>query len=416
MSRWTLSCVAVFCAMLAPALAAATPVEASVDARDIVALERLSQTAASAEERNLATGAALALRRKDDAALAVLVPLAGSQAPRDLRAEAYIAACEVYLRQGRFSETYNALKAAQTLSSEPLQNEVIQTMEFAQVLSGVTPMAVAHKAAGRLPVTRDMAGMANVSVKINGQVQNAVIDSGAAFSTISESTAKRLGVRMMEKATTVASASKDAVVTRVGIADRLEFGDAVLTNVVFAVLPDADLTFAGGKYKIDAIMGLPVFVALDRIEVASEAGQESLIYGPKPAAAKTQSNLLLAGVEPIVLVGAEKADTPLRMFIDTGAVHTSLNAKFLADYPALNQSTVNQTAHWEGAGGAATDEKARNVPELRLIVAGRPITLKDVRMKSKAEPDRHGAIGQDLLKQGRRWALDFANMSFTVSD
>jgi len=277
-------------------------------------------------------------------------------------------------------------------------------------------MAVAHMACGQLPVTRDMAGMVNISVRINGQTQIAVIDSGAGYSTVSESAAKRLRVRVLDKAATVESASIDALVTRAGIADRLEFGEAVLTNVVFAVLPDEALTFAGGKYKIDAIMGLPVFVALDRIELATEAGKESLHYGPKPAAAASEPNLLLAGVGPIVLVKAEKADTPLRMLIDTGAVHTSLNGKFMADFPALSEAAVNQTAHWEGAGGAATDEKARTVPELKLIVAGRPITLTGVRMKSQAEPDRHGAIGQDLLKQGKSWALDFANMTFAVSD
>jgi hypothetical protein len=31
-------------------------------------------------------------------------------------------------------------------------------------------------------------------------------------------------------------------------------------------------------------------------------------------------------------------------------------------------------------------------------------------------PGHQGAFGQDILKQGRRWALDFETMSLTVGD
>jgi predicted aspartyl protease len=344
------------------------------------------------------------------------MPLAQSGADKKVRVSAYIAAAEVYLRLGRFGDAYAAMKSAQTVSSEPLDSEIVQAMEFAKVLVGQTPMAVTHKASGRLDLTHDMAGLVRVPVRINGQAQDAVIDSGAGFSTLSETAAKRLGVRLFDETTSVASASKDAVATRLGVADKLEFGDAVLSNVVFVVLPDAALTFAGGKYKIDAIMGLPVFVALNRIEMASEAGKDSLYYGAKPGVAPGEANLLLAGVEPLVLVNADKASGPLRLFIDTGALHTTLNSKAVKDYPALGAAAVNAVARWEGAGGETTDEKAQTIPELTLVIAGRPITVKDIRMVSKTVVDRHGSIGQDVLKQGHRWTLDFENMRFSVED
>ena len=407
---------AAICLLCVPGWAAPSPVLASVEARDVVKLEAFGRGGASADEMRLANGAALALRRKDAAAIAALTPLAQSGADKNVRSAAYIALSEVYLRQGRFSDAYAAMKSAQTLSSEPLDKEVLQTMDFAKVLAGQAPMTVTRMTSGRLDLTHDVAGLARVPVRINGQEQDAVIDSGAGFSSLSETAAKRMGVRLLDEAASVASASKEAVATRIGVADKLEFGDAMLSNVVFIVLPDSALTFAGGLYKIDAIMGLPVFVALDRIEMANEAGKYSLYYGPKPGTAPGEANLLLVGVEPLVLVNADKANAPLRMFIDTGALYTTLNSKAVKDYPALGAAAVNAAARWEGAGGEATDEKAQRVPELTLVVAGRPITVKDIRMESKVVADRHGSIGQDVLKQGHRWALDFENMRFTVED
>ena len=408
--------VAAVCLLGVPAWAEPSPVLASVEARDVVKLEALAHGAANADEMRLASGAALALRHKDDAAIAVLMPLAQSGADKKLRVSAYIAAAEVYLRLGRFGDAYAAMKSAQAISSEPLNAEIVQAMEFAKVLMGQTPMAVSRSASGRLDLTHDMAGLVRVPVRINGQTQDEVIDSGAGFSSLSETAAKRMGVRLLGEAASVASASKEAVATRIGVADKLEFGDAVLSNVVFIVLPDTALTFAGGKYKIDAIMGLPVFVALNRIEMANEDGKYSLYYGSRPGIAPGEANLLLAGVEPLVLVNADKASGPLRLFIDTGALHTTLNSKAVKDYPALGAAAVNAVARWEGAGGETTDEKAQTIPELKLVVAGRPITVKDVRMVSKAVIDRHGSIGQDVLKQGRRWTLDFENMRFTVEE
>ncbi len=414
MFKTALRYAAVVCLMSTAASAAAPPVLKLVETRDIVALEALSRAAPAADEQRLANGAALALRHKDDAALAALLPLTQSAADKELRVSAYLTLSEVYLRQSRYADAYAAMAAAKALSDEPLDAATLQTMDFVSVLKGVKPMALIHPATGQVPITRYMGSLMRVPVKINGQAQDAVIDSGAGFSAVSESTAKALGLHMLEGAATVASASKDAVPMRIGIADRLEFGDAVLTDVVFIVLPDEALSFVGGLYKIRAIIGLPVFEKLGRLEFAQVDGKEVLYYGPKPGAAAGEPNLLLAGVEPIVLVNAAKATGPLRMFIDTGAWSTTLYAKAMQDYPAMTADAVKVADTLHGAGGETRDENARKLPELRLTIAGREIVLKGVVIHSKDEPDRHGAIGQDVLKQGKSWVIDFVNMCFAV--
>ncbi len=71
---------------------------------------------------------------------------------------------------------------------------------------------------------------------------------------------------------------------------------------------------------------------------------------------------------------------------------------------------------WEGGGGASTDPKARTRYELNLEVAGRQFKLRNVKILSSEESDRHGFIGLDLLNQGQRWVIDFKTMRFTVSE
>lgn len=390
---------------------AGTKLSQSIGANDVLALEALSSGAATGDERNLAVGAALALRHKDAAALALLEPLAENAADKEVRRAAYLAAGGVYLRQGRFAEVQRTSEAAAKIS--PLSREMVQTLEFARALADQKPMMVATRATGRLAVTRDIAGLARVSVAINGVAATPVIDTGAGFSTMSESAAKKLGVTLLAKTVSVSSSGSDAVSTRLGIAKELRFGDAVLHDVVFIVMPDSALSFSDGKYTIETIIGLPVFEALGRIELAREAGKEAFYYGSKPGA-PVFDNMILDGVQPIVLADAGEAH--LRLFVDTGATATSLNGSTLRDYPALLTGAAKATTKMQGAGGTLNDADGRKLATLRLTIAGRDFALQSIAMQSKIIDGHHGDIGQDVLKQGTRWSLDFEHMSFAVTD
>lgn len=398
-----------------PLQAEPAPLFAAMEARDIGAIEALRQNAATPDLQTLANGAALSLHRKDEAAIAALKPLAKASADAEIRAAAWLALSDIYLRQGRFAETYAAMKAGQKLSKQKLDADTLQTMEMMRVLRREAPMRLEHAASGRLEITRDMVGMLRIPVKINGHSESALVDSGAAFTTMSESAAKRLGVRVLDQAVSVGSSTKHDVANRLGVAKSLAVGDAVLSNVMIIVLPDEALTFLNGQYKVGTIIGVPVCIELGRIEVAQEAGSEAFYYGPRPAAV-VESNLLLANIAPLVLIQADKASGPLRLFLDTGANATMLNASVLKEYPELGAAAVTKAARWAGAGGETTDEKAQNLPELKLSLAGKAITLNNVSVVSEARTDRHGVIGQDVLKAGKRWALDFNAMSFVVSD
>lgn len=400
--------LAVWILLVAPAGGSA--LRDAIANRNVLALERYKGLSPSSAEGQLATGAALSLRHKDEAALAILLPLSRSAADAEIRAGACLALADIYLRQGRYAELGDALECA-----GPLNGEQRQVLEYARALSGEKPMRLTNAASGKFGARRDAAGLIRVRTEINGRRKNAVIDTDASFCVLTQSEAERLGVRILDRPLTIITATRTDQPMRLGVADRLQFGDAVLENVVFAVLPDKAMRF-GSSYNMEAVIGLPVFVALGRIELAKEEGDEYLYYGARPVSpAVSESNLILSGLDPFVLAKGPFG-AMLRLAIDTAADKTALNATVLKDYPWLADGAAKARTQWTGAGGSEWDSAARVLDELKLDIAGRPVVLRRVKVHSRGEDDRHGAIGLDVLRQGSGWVIDFEMMTFRLQD
>lgn len=384
-------------------------VAVAVRERDIVKLESLHQSATN-DEVLLATGAALALRHKDEAAAAILKPLSRSAQDEDIRAGACFALSDIALRQTRYAEARDALACVENNSGKALTGEPRQIFEDMKVLSAEEPMRVLTAAAGRLPVRRDTAGLLRVPVVINGKNSRAVIDSDASFSVLSESAAERMGVRVFDPALHILTSSRPDQIMHLGMADRFEFGDAVLTHVLFAVLPDKAMQFGPG-YRMDVVVGLPVLVALHRIALVKDEDGECLMYGSQATGASApEESLLLSGLDPFVMVRATEG-MRLRLAVDTAASKTVLNATALRDFPQLREGTSKTWAQWRGAGGASSDTGAFRRGDLTFAVAGHAVEIKHIEILSEEEPDRHGSLGLDVLKKGTQWVLDFDAMS-----
>jgi hypothetical protein len=289
-------------------------------------------------------------------------------------------------------------------------------MAFTRALRSIQPMQILHPAAGSLPFRRDRAGMIRVHVKIDGRPQEAVLDTGANFSTISASAAKRTGVRLLPQAVSVGSSTEQAVATQLGIAPRVQIGDTVLSNVVFIVLPDSALTFPHG-YRIDAIIGLPVLMTLGRLQF-SNSGAPTFSYGVRDSARSKQpdshSNLLLSGLEPLVLAHVPGATTPLRMELDSGANATGFAHNAVEDAPVLLLHAAQHVLRLGGAGGVVTERKALRLPQVALVIGGRRFTLRNVAVSSRSSAGSDGTIGQDILRQGARWILNFKSMALRI--
>jgi len=390
---------------------------AAFQANDLATLQRLSVAAANPQQRQLAAGAVRALRRQDAAARSTLTAVTRSRARRDVRAAADLALAGIDLRDGRYRACALAIRAASRLAPGLVHAGDRQTLVFAQALAGVPPMRLLQPARGTLAITPDRAGLSRVPVVIDGHAQDALLDTGAQFSTLSASAARRAGIRMLSQPVTVGSSTEQSVATRLGIASRLRIGRAVLANVVFIVLPDAALSFAHGAYTIDAIVGLPVFLALGRIGFVNGASP-AFVYGRargRTTGAAGNAKLLLSGLEPLVLTHVLGMVRPLRLKLDTGANATLLDHAALRDAPRLLAHAEGRALRLGGAGGDATDRKALRLPSLTLVISGRHIKLGNVAVTSGGGQSSDGTLGQDVLRQAGRLTLDFHAMTVSMS-
>jgi clan AA aspartic protease (TIGR02281 family) len=107
-------------------------------------------------------------------------------------------------------------------------------------------LAVVSRRASSVPYER-AAGPLLIPVSINGGTARYILDTGANFSVISESEAKRLGLKTSE---VHAHNLGDSTGTgfslgKVAVADRMEIGNSRLKNVPFMVVGD-DLDAFGG--------------------------------------------------------------------------------------------------------------------------------------------------------------------------
>jgi predicted aspartyl protease len=222
---------------------------------------------------------------------------------------------------------------------------------------------------------RDQQGLWDVSVEVNSQRGEWIFDTGANYSTVSESEARRMGLAIREVSGYTRDLGGGKHPTRLAVAGELRFGSARLHNVVFLVLADQSLIFSALQ-SIHGILGLPVMRALECVEVSADG---AITFGKAAPAARDPANLFFDGLNPIVQVG--HAGHNVQMMLDTGAVTTFL-------YPSI----LDAFAPWErdqlkganGPAGGSGQRQADLVPFIQLEPAGRTVYLERVGLLRKA--------------------------------
>ena len=270
---------------------------------------------------------------------------------------------------------------------------------------------------GSTSARRDAAGLTRIDLKINGQAQDAVFDTGANLSVLSAATARRLGVRMLGGQASVGNSVQTQVPVQVGIIDRLEIAGTTLRNVPVLVIADAQLTFrVAGGYSIPSIVGFPVMRSLGRFTV--HAGGtftvEPTPRRPDPAAVRNLSawaNELFIEVE----VGGIKV--PLHL--DSGANPSHLNSLFAMRHPKPLAGLPREQRRVAGAGGTATGEAVRwrDVP---AEIAGRrfraPAVLVEVARADGRKSPYLGVLGSDVLGLFSSYTIDLRAMRLELGE
>jgi predicted aspartyl protease len=329
----------------------------------------------------------------------------------------------VEMRQGRYARAAAALRLAlrpDVLATASVRDRrsTEQFMPVLEALEGMAAQSGPSMPTGETVVTRDAAGLPLAAVAIEGQPQPVILDTGANLSVIVSSRAAALGLRMLDAQVSVASPVAEQTSVQLAIADRLEIGGAEFRNVVFLVLSDEALTFAEGRYTIEAILGFPVLSHLGRLTFSSSDAGETMAFQPSvrrddPA---NPPNLLVDGLTPKVIACLRPENAPVQMALDSGAQTSSLRPRFAEAFPERMAATSVSTEAVGGVGGAVMRE-SQSIAMLELgFGPNSSASLADVPLNAESlnQPGDHGRIGQDVLRARGGYVLDFGTMRFDL--
>jgi predicted aspartyl protease len=317
------------------------------------------------------------------------------------------------VRLGRYGDA--ALALSEVLRLTP-PNDIDRTdtensRAFYESLADVAPQTVEFGEETAVQAEFNPLGSWNVPVEVNGHKGTWIFDTGANWSTVSESEAAEMGLALRETNTYVKGSTGKKNPLRVAIAGDLRFGNAHLRNVVFLVLSDKALYVGPLKYQIRGILGIPVLRALGRVSMSAKG---VVRIEAKGASADAEPNLFLDGWD--LIMDVRHGDRRLEMNLDTGANATSLNPSsrdaLKPDEIASLKSERDKTA---GAGGVMT-RKTQVLPTFRLDILGRTEELTKVTVVGQQPTGdksyRDGTLGMDALMSG--FTLDFRAMQLRL--
>jgi len=249
-----------------------------------------------------------------------------------------------------------------------------------------------------------------IPLSVNGKECTFLIDTGAGVSIITQEGAERLGLEFRGAGRVIGDSSGNGFAAKTAVAKELVLGNTRLRNVSFFVVPDDQGPFTSMPLDQRGILGVPIQFAVGTWQW-SKSG--TVRVGEKLPPGRIQSNLTFFRNK--TLVSADIAGRSAFFTLDSGAVDTDLNSDFAASFGNLVANAQRTTREVTGVGGTSTFE-ALILPELKLSVAGRLLTLRPAAVTLQKMPAIGGEccvgnFGDDLLFQTEGFSLDFDNMS-----
>lgn len=326
--------------------------------------------------------------------------------------EAYEELADSYTKidqYGKAAETYKILieRFKDKISAEKLADHR-NSFGLWNAIKNIPPQKVLIERNIKLQASRDKANLLNLPVKINGQSLDFVFDTGANVSVVTVSTAKKLGLKVIESSVSVSSSTDAKVNSKLAVAD-IQLGDATVKNVVFLVVEDRSMFFSQIDYQINGIVGFPVIEALGNFSITKK---DEFSVNLKQKSSKVGQNLCLDGLLPLV-AGIYK-DRRMVFSLDSGADRSTFYRSFFkADEKNIIKLAQPRKITLGGSGGSK-DLDAYILNDLRLKVAGKNIRLDKAAVVTEDINDKSnylaGNLGQDLIRQFAKMTMDLRSM------
>lgn len=354
---------------------------------------------------------------------------------------------KAYLAAGRFDDARARLRAALDLNPfrttyaeiawdlsqvEYLSNNFESSLEWARIadergmrirqwhfdylqsLGSIPVYGFSGAPSAKLPLAFGKPDVPRIRARLNGKHDaEAIIDSGAVVSIMSQRLATQLAVKSLGTFEgTFFGLLGEPIAVRFGLLDQVELGGIVIENVPIAIMPDAKMRFLISRaekleFRMDFLLGSNLLKEF-RIELDFSSARATFTrlvdHDRHPAA---DQNLFFAGFRPHVR-GAINRRAWFLFLLDTGSEVTFLNESRIDSLPVQTFGAGTHTAMLQGLGGAMKHgAKLENV-EIGLDKwGGRFRTLPMYTSEEKGTAV--GIIGQNLLKNFNV-TIDFGRM------
>jgi predicted aspartyl protease len=340
--------------------------------------------------------------------------------PRTARAMRLLA--NSYVRAYRYAESAKLYKELVAKYADAFERDEKKSLEddaaTVALLDGAPAQSVEGATSFAVPWHRSMIGSMDVDATVGGEKMSWLVDTGANYSVLIESAAKRLNVKLSEKTASTQGITGDDNPLRVGIVPELKLGTATIKNIAVLVLPDKNLNvnFGGkGSYQIEAIMGFPVLEALGRITITSPGGDAGELRVEKSAASENGSAIYIEEMEPL-LTGKIGGHDVIFAF-DTGADSTMFTMKYYTEFTG-DLMNLTKSPHGVGGAGGAKAVTAVHQPKVEIEIGG----TRDVLTNATVITDRMGThldalyanMGRDAMEKFESATIDFRKMKFEL--
>jgi predicted aspartyl protease len=312
-----------------------------------------------------------------------------------------------YLRQGRYREALVQIDAL--LALRPRDSDVQDDRPLLAALSEFPDQQIMRRRSTTVELQD-----AGLPISINGVQATYWFDTGADVSVLSESEAKRFGLRVMPVPIKLGGLTGAHTDSRVAIADELSIGSIRLRHVAFLVLPNDQPPFNQSRPGEGGLVGVPILLALQRFTWGAD---RSFAIGSKASSEGVpHADLCFDGHHPVVRIQFE--NRKLTFTLDTGATNTDLYPPFAAAFSEFIQAAAKtDTYKIEGVGGARNMDAA-TLLSVHFSIGAFPVVLRPagVLLTPTTETSKffYGNLGIDLLQQAHTRTFDFRAMTLTL--
>jgi predicted aspartyl protease len=252
-----------------------------------------------------------------------------------------------------------------------------------------------------------------VPVKINGADSAAILDTGAAYTILTQSFAREVGVREIPNSNAFGRGlhTREFPLT-FGIAERLEFCGFSVRNVPVMLMPDDALLFetSRGEFPVPMVLGLHLIkqftLALDYSRRSIELTRSDF-RGPKR---DPEQNLFVARGRIFARASVNRGGWH-GLLLDTGSEPTMLTSVGVrrANVP------VSHKFYPKKLYGLGRSEAAwSRVDDVTIGTSGFAVRFRNLVVKEDEGALEDGVLGNSFLKNFRV-RIDFRNMRLTLT-